>query len=123
MEAVWIGERVDLLNDSGRQWIFRPSGPTVDLQAQRAGTMDAGGRSPPVAEPPNSSSGPAGRQGFFRPNGPAQWMPGDEVPRLQSPPTLLQAQRADRVMFFPSSDHLEKMTMSALRAFPNRGCQ
>ena len=52
MEAVWIEERVDLLNDSGRQWIFRPNGPPVVLQAQRAGRMDAGGQSPLVAEPP-----------------------------------------------------------------------
>jgi hypothetical protein len=30
----------------------------------------------------------------------AQWMPGDEVPRLLIPPTLLQAQRAGSVMVF-----------------------
>jgi hypothetical protein len=53
------------------QLLFRPNGPSVILQAQRADTMDAGGRSPPVAGPPtlpqakradSGSSGPAGRQ-------------------------------------------------------------
>ena len=97
------------------QLFLRPNGPAVFPQAQRAGTMDAGGRSPPVTEPPKLflrpngpalfpqaqrasiiSSGPAGRHYFTqaqragtifpRPNGPAQWMPGDEVPRSLSPP-------------------------------------
>jgi hypothetical protein len=58
-ESIWAQRAA---SGSSGPAFFRPSGPTVVLQAQRAGTMNAGGRSPPVAESPNSSSGPSGRQ-------------------------------------------------------------
>jgi hypothetical protein len=106
---------------TGRQWLFRPSGPTQWMpgdegppvagpptlpQAQRADSDSSGptgrhngcrGTKVPGCWPPNSSSGQTGRQWLFRPSGPTvSW-------------------------FMPSTDHLEKIIMSALRAFLTEG--